>query len=312
MRTRSPIRQSSSAIFLFSQLLLATKLPTCRCFTAEKTVVILYNKPPNVITSHSSADLAPKSSGDSGRMTVYEDVMSTKGYVSRDEGGRQGQQSFKEITGIHAGTKLHAVGRLDADTSGLLLLTNDGALIHRVTNPTAAAAASTDDDFASNNNDEPYKKLVTKTYVAVIMGHHEQDSPGLQKILNEGVDLGAKYGTTKPAIDLKVVSHPTAKSTVVEITIAEGKNRQVRRTFHAIGSGVMKLKRTHIGSGLNLGRLKQGQWRVLGADEVESSLGWKVRTLNPIPGRRKPFRSQSDNTRGSGRGRTIKLRSSAR
>ena len=297
MRTCDPLRQSSTVVLLFAQWrLAATTLPACRGLSAENTVVLLYHKPPNVITSHSGADRAPKTSDGGGRRTVYEDVMSARGYASPHERGGRGL-SFEEITGIHRGTKLHAVGRLDADTSGLLLLTNDGGLVHRVTNPNAAAVAA---DSTSDHIDDPCQKLVTKTYEAVIMGRHEQDSPGLQQILNEGVDLGAKWGRTKPALGLKVVSHPTEKSTLVEMTIAEGKNRQVRRTFHAVGSGVMRLKRTRVGSGLDLGELEPGQWRVLGDDEVESSLGWKVRTLGPTAGRRKLSRGRPGAKRRKG------------
>lgn len=243
-------------------------LYVCEGFVArEKTVVLLYNKPANAITSHSSADLAPEADA-SGRMTVYQDVMSMSGYVPGSK------QPFEEVTGIKS--KLHAVGRLDADTTGLLLLTNDGGLVHAVTNPNAKM---TNPGGASGGS--PSRKLVTKTYEAVIMGHHEMEtSTVLQQILNEGVDLGTKIGKAEPAIDLQVLSHPTAKSTLVEITIAEGKNRQVRRTFHAVGSGVMKLRRTRIGNGLELGELKEGQWRILSDDEIEKHLGWQVRYLD--------------------------------
>ena len=230
-------------------------------------MVLLYNKPANVITSHSSADLAPQADA-SGRMTVYQDVMSMGGYVPGST------QPFEEVTGIQS--KLHAVGRLDADTTGLLLLTNDGGLVHAVTNPNAKIT-----NPSGASDDLPSQKLVTKTYEALIMGHHEMEtSTALQQILNEGVDLGAKIGRAEPAVDLQVLSHPTAKSTLVEITIAEGKNRQVRRTFHAVGSGVMKLRRTRIGNGLELGELEEGQWRVLSDEEIEKQLGWQVRYLD--------------------------------
>ena len=233
----------------------------------EKTVVLLYNKPANVITSHSSADLAPEADAN-GRMTVYQDVMSMGGYVPGST------QSFEEVTGIQS--KLHAMGRLDADTTGVLLLTNDGGLVHAVTNPNAKIT-----NPSGASDDLPSQKLVTKTYEALIMGHHEMEtSTALQQILNEGVDLGAKIGRAEPAVDLQVLSHPTAKSTLVEITIAEGKNRQVRRTFHAVGSGVMKLRRTRIGNGLELGELEEGQWRVLSDEEIEKQLGWQVRYLD--------------------------------
>lgn len=260
----------------------------------ENTVVLLYNKPANVITSHSSADLAPEADAN-GRMTVYQDVMSMAGYVPIDGNNISEHQirslSFEEATGIHS--KLHAVGRLDADTTGILLLTNDGLMVHAVTNPNAKISTS----GGAAGDDSP---LVTKTYEALIMGHHEMESSAaLQQILNDGVDLGAKIGRAEPAIDLQVLSHPTAKSTLVEMTIAEGKNRQVRRTFHAVGSGVMKLKRTRIGNGLNLAELEEGQWRILSHDEVEKYLGWQVRRLDEVKGNEKksPRRRKSNNRR---------------
>ena len=260
----------------------------------ENTVVLLYNKPANVITSHSSADLAPEADAN-GRMTVYQDVMSMAGYVPIDGNNISEHQirslSFEEATGIYS--KLHAVGRLDADTTGILLLTNDGGLVHAVTNPNAKISTS----GGAAGDDSP---LVTKTYEALIMGHHEMESSAaLQQILNDGVDLGAKIGRAEPAIDLQVLSHPTAKSTLVEMTIAEGKNRQMRRTFHAVGSGVMKLKRTRIGNGLNLAELEEGQWRILSHDEVEKYLGWQVRRLDEVKGNEKksPRRRKSNNRR---------------
>jgi pseudouridine synthase len=167
--------------------------------------------------------------------------------------------------GIHS--KLHAIGRLDVDTTGLLLLTNDGRLVHHVTNPTTTSG-----------------KSIPKTYEAIIMGFWNDTSPELEEMRLHGVAIGAKYGgQTRPPVSLHVLDHPTSKSTRVEITINEGKNRQVRRMFHAIGSGVMKLARTGIGgddgSRLTLGDLRQGQWRVLTNDEVERHLDWKPRVL---------------------------------
>ena len=225
----------------------------------EQTVVIIYHKPPNIVTSHSNNDAAPAASGENARRTVYEDILSLDGYV----GGKDG--SFEEVTGIQS--KLHAIGRLDADTSGVLLLTNDGGLVHHVTNP------------AANDHSDA---CITKTYKAVIMGNYETNSIGFQSIREEGVDIGAKYGgMTQPAKNLVVLGYPTAKSTLVSITIAEGKNRQVRRMFHAIRSGVMKLKRTHIGSNLNLEGLAEGEWRLLTDDEVKEGLAWRPRKVIP-------------------------------
>ena len=232
----------------------------------ERTVVLLYNKPPNTVTSHTNKDQSPEGTV-LPRRTVYEDIATLKGYVGPAD-TTSTIQTFQQLTNITS--KLHAVGRLDADTSGLLLLTNDGGLIHHVCNPTAK---SHDDTF------------LTKTYQATIMGYHDDDSPGFHSIRTLGVDIGAKYGgMTKPAVSLIVLGHPTSKSTECHITIAEGKNRQVRRMFHAIGSGVIKLRRISIGDTLTLGDLTEGQWRLLNHEEVKNGLGWEPRVLPLVGG----------------------------
>jgi len=220
----------------------------------EKTVVILYHKPPNVITSHSNADAVPANSNEKQRRTVYQDIELLKGY-----NGNSGSLLTLNQVGIQS--TLHAIGRLDVDTTGLLLVTNDGGLVHHVTNPTPASS-------------------ISKTYEAVIMGYWNDTSPEFENMLVNGVDIGAKYGgLTKPPVALRVIDHPTSKSTRVEITLQEGKNRQVRRMFHAIGSGVMKLARTRIGDNLTLGDLEEGEWRILTDDEVKRHLSWKSRVL---------------------------------
>ena len=219
---------------------------------SEKTVAILFNKPEKVLTSHVSED---------ERLTVYSIIENMEGFVSstNDSSINDNDVSFEQATGISS--KLHAVGRLDADTSGLLILTNDGSLVHHVTNPNAPT-----------HTDEAIKK----TYEALIMGHHDEKS---LKPLWEGVDIGAKYGgLTLPVNDLQILGHPNHKSTLVSLTISEGKNRQVRRMFHALGSGVMKLKRTNIGD-LNLDGVDVGKWRILSDDEVVRHLQWQPREL---------------------------------
>ena len=250
----------------------------------ERTVVIMYHKPANVITSHSNADEISKTQSEQSRRTVYEDIYSMEGFVS---GSSSESVNFETATNIHS--KLHAIGRLDADTTGLLLLTNDGNLVHQVTNPTAKQA------------NEQNNKPVQKTYQALIMGHHEIPASStartqnktypLLTLMEEGATLSQKHGgKTKPADDIKVLSHPTATTTLVKITISEGKNRQIRRMFHSVGSGVMKLHRVSIGN-LNLSglesnpkaELQEGDWRVLSDDEIRLGLGWKSRWIDTVP-----------------------------
>jgi pseudouridine synthase len=177
--------------------------------------------------------------------------------------------SFAEATRISS--RLHAIGRLDTDTTGMLLLTNDGRLVHHVTN--RHASGTTD-------------KAIAKKYQAVIMGHHTNDDAIFEQLRNEGVDIGEKYGgQTLPVDDVSVLDHPTRKSTRVSLTICEGKNRQIRRMFHALGSGVIKLKRVCIGDNLHLGELQEGQWRILSDDEVFKSLAYEPRFLVASPTR---------------------------
>jgi len=259
--------------------------------TSESTVVLLYNKPANVVTSHVHSEDA--------RPTVYDEIQSMKGFVASKE-----ELSFQEATGIQS--KLHAIGRLDAETTGLLLLTNDGRLVHHVTNPSAKH-----DDTQQKTT----PKVITKTYQAWIMGHHTEET--LEPI-RKGVDIGAKYGgMTKPVHDLTILEHPNHKSTVVSLTISEGKNRQVRRMFHAIGSGVMKLHRTAIGQDLTLDGVQEGEWRILSSEEVRHALFYEPRELiadnqqqTPQKQRRQPpsGRSNHNPANGSGGGRQRRKR----
>jgi pseudouridine synthase len=239
----------------------------------ERTAVLLFYKPPNVVTSHVSPD---------DRSTVYDEI-TMDGFVGASSSGK----SFAETTGIC--TKFNSVGRLDADTTGLLLLTNDGSLVHHVTNPNAPTHTN--------------KGAVTKTYEALIMGHHTNET---LQLLWEGIDIGAKHGgMTQPVHDLQILDYPRHKSTTVSITISEGKNRQVRRMFHALGSGVMQLKRTYIGDKLNLNGLQEGQWRLLTDNEVRESLDWEPRVLpDPSGSTSANIRSyQAQKRKGSGAAR---------
>ena len=235
----------------------------------QQTVVLLYHKPPHVVTSHATDD--PK-----GRLNVYQDVTSMRGYMGNPTTTTSSSSpspplSLQQATGLPP-SRLHAVGRLDADTTGLLLLTNDGGLVHHVTNRQAKR---------NHTNNE----VLTKTYHAVVMGHYSNDDEILQQMRQHGVDIGVKYGgQTLPVNDIHVMNHPTPKSTTVSLTIAEGKNRQIRRMFHAVGSGVMQLKRVAIGNGLTLGDLQEGQWRILSDDEVISCLSYKPRILPETKG----------------------------
>jgi 23S rRNA pseudouridine2605 synthase len=135
--------------------------------------------------------------------------------------------------------RVFPIGRLDYDTSGLLLLTNDGELTNKVTHP---------------------KFEVSKTYIAKVEGNITEEK--LDK-LRVGVKI--EDYTTSPAV-VEIINS-NEKNSTVKISIHEGKNRQVRNMFDAIGHKVIRLKRISIGE-LELGTLREGKWRFLDEDEV--------------------------------------------
>ena len=136
--------------------------------------------------------------------------------------------------------RVFPVGRLDYNTTGLLLMTNDGDLAYRLTHP---------------------KHEIGKTYVALVSG---VISDVRLNRLRRGVDIGGFVTSPAKVRVLKQNPH----STVVEITIHEGKNRQVRKMFNAVGNKVMKLERTAIGD-IRLGHQLPGHWRKLTRQEID-------------------------------------------
>lgn len=136
--------------------------------------------------------------------------------------------------------RIFPVGRLDYNTSGLLILTNDGDVANKLMHPS---------------------KELDKTYRAVISGILTR---GKIARLEKGVDIGGFR--TSPA-KVEVLKH-NRNSTVVDITIHEGKNHQVRRMFKAIDTPVQTLERIQIGNFV-IGKLAVGRYRKLGPAEVE-------------------------------------------
>jgi 23S rRNA pseudouridine2605 synthase len=172
----------------------------------ERMYVLLY-KPKGYLTTHKDPE---------GRPTVYDLI-------------------------ADVGTFVSPVGRLDMDTSGLLLLTNDNQLAERVTNP------------ASH---------VPKTYLvkaSTLLTDAQLDQ------LRQGITLDD--GPTRPAQVIRL--RDSGKYTHFEITLTEGRNRQVRRMVEALGSHVLKLVRVRIGD-ISIGALQIGRWRNLTSDEVSS------------------------------------------
>jgi 23S rRNA pseudouridine2605 synthase len=141
---------------------------------------------------------------------------------------------------VPAAPRVFPVGRLDADTEGLVLLTNDGDLAHRLTHPSFG---------------------VEKEYLAEVEG---TPGRGALRRLREGVDLDD--GRTAPARVSLVAPH------AVRLVIHEGRNRQVRRMCAAVGHPVTRLVRTRIGP-LADRRLAPGRWRALTAAEVQALQG---------------------------------------
>ena len=150
------------------------------------------------------------------------------------------------------GARIYPVGRLDADTTGLLLLTDDGELAHRLTHP---------------------RFEVPKTYVAEVAGGPVRE-PAL-RALREGVDL--EDGRTAPAGVRQV------RPGVLEITLREGRKRQVRRMCEAVGHRVVRLRRVAFGP-LRLGDLAEGRARRLTPPEVQRL---RDAAAPPAPARRR-------------------------
>lgn len=173
----------------------------------QKKIYILLYKPTGYITSYRDPE---------GRPTVYDLLGDVDQWVA-------------------------PVGRLDLDTSGLLILTNDNQFADRVMSP---------------------EHKVEKTYLVKagsVLGDEALDA------LRNGVELSD--GPTRPAVVKRVRDSATA--TFLEMTITEGRNRQVRRMIEAVGSRVRKLVRVAIGP-LRIGDLPIGKWRLLTAEEVRA------------------------------------------
>ena len=175
---------------------------------AERQVTVLLNKPSGYISSRSDPEGRP----------VVTSLVAEAGFPH-----------------------LFPVGRLDWDTEGLLLLTNDGALANALTHPRYA---------------------VRKTYHAKVKGHPTAES--LARLTRGVVSEGEKL--TAVSVDRL---HPTRQNAWIAITLDEGRYRQVRRMCEAIGHPVQRLTRVALGP-LRLGSLPRGQWRPLSSAELRS------------------------------------------
>jgi len=153
----------------------------------------------------------------------------------------QGRETVVDLMNTHV--RLYPVGRLDADSEGLLLMTNDGETANRVTHPRFG---------------------ITKTYLAQVQGTPADSDV---RSLTRGIDLD-----DGPAIALEArIVERSKNSTLVEVVLGEGRNREVRRMFDVIGFPVERLVRTAIGP-LTDNRLEPGQSRKLDASEIQGLL----------------------------------------
>ena len=168
---------------------------------------------------------------------VYYKLHKPKGYVTTasDEKGRKTVvELMRKVQ-----ERVYPIGRLDYDTEGLLILTNDGDITNILTHP---------------------KNAVKKTYVASIEG---DISPDDIKKISKGVDIGGYV--TQPCTAIMLDKYE--KFTRVEITITEGKNHQVKKMFEAVGKNVAFLKRVSIGE-IKLGGLSRGEYKALTTKEI--------------------------------------------
>ena len=168
---------------------------------------------------------------------VYIMLNKPRGYVTTlsDEKGRPNAAQL-----IDCGTRVYPVGRLDMDSEGLLLFTNDGEFANRLMHP---------------------KHEVNKTYRVLVQGYSEQN---LEKLM-QPIELDG-YRIRRP--DVKLLRTRDRGQAQLLVTIHEGRNRQVRRMCDAAGMKVLRLQRIAEGN-VKLGQLECGKWRHLTPEELD-------------------------------------------
>ncbi|MCX7904103.1 MAG: rRNA pseudouridine synthase [Caloramator sp.] len=168
---------------------------------------------------------------------VYIMLNKPVGYVTtvKDEKGRRTVLDLIDVK-----ERIYPVGRLDYDTSGLLILTNDGDFAYKLMHPS---------------------KEVDKVYIAEVEGIPTEKELDM---FRNGLKI-EDYITSKAEIEILKIKD---KNAIVKIVIHEGRNRQVRKMCEKIGHKVIKLKRVQIGK-IKLGSLEIGKWRYLKKEEIE-------------------------------------------
>ena len=169
---------------------------------------------------------------------VYYKLNKPKGYLTTVSDDKDRKTVMSLMRGVHA--RVFPIGRLDYDTEGLLLMTNDGDLANTLTKP----------------NSE-----IKKTYLVNISAPISKDEI---KTLSNGVDIG-EYITKPCSVELIDMTADYAR---LKVSITEGKNRQIRKMFSAVGKEVTFLKRVQIGE-IRLGGLSRGEYAPLNAKELK-------------------------------------------
>ena len=185
-----------------------------RILTNPELITLMLHKPAGIVTTMEDPE---------GRPTV----------------AQYGRDYLAEHPELPDSLRLVHVGRLDTETEGLLLLSNDGELSHRLMHPSFEIA---------------------KTYVAIVEGQVE---PWVPRKLRRGIEL--EDGEAKA--DRVTVKDSGPRGSIVEISLHSGKNRIVRRMLDAVGHPVTRLARTRLGP-LRLGNLRPGQTRPLSGEEI--------------------------------------------
>lgn len=172
---------------------------------------------------------------------VYYKFNKPKGYIcsAKDEKGRKTIYDLVKVN-----NRVFSVGRLDYNSEGLLLLTNDGDFANKLTHPT---------------------NHIDKEYIVTIEG---EITEGELAVLRAGV---VENGNRMPSAKVNLISYQN-KLSRLSVIIDEGQNRQIRRMFEAIGKNIVLLKRVAIG-GLKLGGLERGKYRPLTDKELYSIFG---------------------------------------
>jgi pseudouridine synthase len=193
--------------------------------------------------------------GARSRERLYLMLNKPKGVIStaRDPGGRANVVDLVRA-GVPAGHRVYPVGRLDADSTGLVLLTNDGELAHRLAHP-------------SSRIPKEYRVAVQGALTDAALA---QLSKGMFLADVSSREGGAKRARMQSVRVLKrTKDRRHGDLSLVSVTLTEGQNREIRRLFARVGIKVRGLERTALGS-LHLGRLPRGQFRALNGEEVLS------------------------------------------